>query len=209
VAAVVVLVITACSGGGAAAARSKARAANVRATDLPAGWTSSPRPDPVGDEGDASRFAECLGRPDPKQVRSATAASPNFVLQDRSQVHTSAQVMHSAKTASADIAVLAGDRAVGCLRQRLSTDLQRDPASANKVLTMSVARRPGPGGGGQAAAFGATVSEKGAKVTTNRFVDVVLVAKGDVEIWSTFANRTDPFPADLEQTLLSRIVGRV
>lgn len=199
---------TGACGGGGAAARSKARAANLQATDFPPGWTSAPRPDPVADEGDASRFSECLGRPDAKQVRSATAASPNFILDDSSQAHSSAQVMRSTKTVSGDMAALAGDRAPGCLRQRLGTDLQRDPSSAKKVLTIGVQRRPGPGVGSAGTAFRATVSEKAGKDSTVRVVEVAIVSKGNVEIWTTFANRADPFSADLERTLLTRVVGR-
>ncbi|HEV3400191.1 MAG TPA: hypothetical protein VG078_00065, partial [Acidimicrobiales bacterium] len=115
-----------CTGDDASADRERVEAVTMRAEDLTPEWRPSPPDTSMESEGDASRFAQCLGRPEPKTVRTATLASPRFEVADRSRASSTVQTVKSADIAEDDFAALEGSRATGCLRQRLQAVFDRE-----------------------------------------------------------------------------------
>ncbi len=204
------LLLGACSGGGDSAAKTAARKATVERTDLPPDWTQGPAPDLVGSEGDDSRFAMCVGRPDPKTVRKADVQSDEFRSGDTLQVTSTVRAMPDDASARADLAALRGDRAGPCLRVRLTGAIDRQSAGGKAPASVTVDRLPGLDVGDEAVAFRAkltTPAGDGDPKTT--YVDVVQVRKGKLEIALTLTSAGQPFPADLQRDLLNRIGARI
>jgi len=206
--AIVGLLVGACSNGHAAE-KALVKKVSLEASDLPPGWQRSPTPDAVGAQGDESRYAECLGRPDPKTVRTASISSDEFRLGDEMLVASTVRTMPNEAAAKADSAAEAGDRAVACLRVRFRNELGRRSAAGAAPGAVSVARLPGVDFGDATAAFRVTYTYPPANgVTKTTSVDVVHVRKGKVEINLTLLGDRQPFPADLERDLLTKVVGR-
>lgn len=204
VAVILAVTLAGCRGGGSSADRERVEAVSMRAEDLTPEWRPSPPDTSVETEGDASRFAQCLGRPEPKTVRTATVASPRFEVADRSRASSTVQTVKKADIADDDFAALEGNRAVGCLRQRLQAQLDRESTPGNAPQRIVVQRRPGPDVGGRTSAFRAVVTYP----SGDAFLDVVNVQKDELELTATFFNRSGPLPDDFERSVVARMVAR-
>ncbi len=184
--------------------------ATVERPDLPAEWAQSPAPDVVGTAGDDSRYGECLGRPDPKTVRTATKASDVFRLGDGMIVSSTARTLPKETDARADFVALRGDRGPLCLRQRLKNELDRRRPPGGVPSNVTVERLPGLEFGDETVAFRATLDypavDGSPKMT---YVDVVNVRKGTLELALTLSSTQQPFPSDLQRGLLTKVVGRI
>jgi len=208
--AIVGLLLGACSGEGNSAAKAAAKRATVAPTDLPPEWTRGAAPDPVGSEGDDSRFAACVGRPDPKTVRKADSRSEEFRLGDTLQITSTVQAMPDEAAARADLAAQRGDRGAPCLRLRLTGAIDRQSGGGKAPASITVEALPGLDVGDEAVAFRAKLTYPvgdGDPKTT--YVDLVQVRKGKLEVALTLTSAGQPFPAELERNLLTRIVGRI
>jgi hypothetical protein len=198
-----------CSGG-SDAAKAAVKNATVESADLPADWTRSPAPDPVGTEGDDSRYSACIGRPDPKRVRTATSDSDEFRQGDATWVTSRTLTMPDESVAKADFDARRGDRAVPCLRNRFRNELDRRSVAGSAPQSVTVDRLPGLDFGDETVAFRATLTypagDTGPKTT---YVDVVNVRKARVEIVVTLSSTQEPFPADLERDVVTRMVARI
>ncbi|HEX2274939.1 MAG TPA: hypothetical protein VHG90_13785 [Acidimicrobiales bacterium] len=194
-----------CTGDGAAADRERVEAATMRAEDLTPEWRASPPDTSVESEGDASRFAQCLGRPEPKTVRTATMASPRFELGDGSRASSTAQTVKEVAIATDDFAALDGNRAPGCLRQRLQAELDRQSTPGNAPQRIVVQRLTGLDVGPRTAAFRAVITYP----SGDAYLDVVNVQKDKLELQATFFNRVSPFPPDFERSVVAKMLARV
>ncbi len=208
--AIVGLLLGACSGEDNSAAKAAAKRATVAPTDLPPEWTRGAAPDPVGSEGDDSRFAACVGRPDPKTVRKADSRSEEFRLGDTLQITSTVQAMPDEAAARADLAAQRGNRGVPCLRLRLTNALDRNSAAGKAPASVTVEALPGLDVGDETVAFRATLTyPAGGGDPKTTYIDVVQVRKGNVEVALTLTSAGQPFPADLERDLPTRLVGRI
>jgi len=203
------LLAGACSSDSGSAAKAAVKKVTVERIDLPPEWTQVAAPDPVGAEGDESRFAECIGRPDPKTVRKAKYASDEFRMGDAMRITSVAQTMPDEATAKADLAAQRGDRGAPCLRSGLKNALDRRSVAGNAPESVTVDRLPGLDVGDESVAFRGTLTypatDTGPKTA---YVDVVYVRKGALEIAVTFSSTQQPFSTDLERDLLTKVVGR-
>lgn len=202
------LLAGACSGGHPAE-KALVKKVTIEASDFPPGWVRSPAPDAGAAEGDESRYAECLGRPDPKTVRTASVASDEYHLGDEMRVASTVRTMPNEAAAKADSAAEAGDRAVSCLRVRFRNELGRRSVAGGAPDAVTVDRLPGLDFGDATAAFRVSYTyppANGAARSTS--VDVVHVRKGKVEIDLSLLSAQQPFPGDLERDLLTKVVGR-
>ncbi len=107
----------------------------------------------MGSEGDDSRLAACVGRPDPKTVGKAVSRSDEFRLGDTLQVMSTVLAMPDEAAARADLAALRGDRAVPCLRLRLTGAIDRKSAGGKAPASVTVDPLPGLDLGDEAVAF--------------------------------------------------------
>lgn len=206
-AALLALALGACSSGDGS--EKLVKEVNLTQADLGPEWTEAPRPDTVGEDGDDSRFAACMGRPDPKTERTADADSPEFRLDDRLRVMSSVQTMPSEGVAVADLAAAEGDRGLLCMRQRISGQLNRTAAAGEAPERFTVDRVTDLDVGDDTAAFRAELifpPENGSPRTG--YLDVVLVRSGKVEVAMTLFSAAEPFPADVERELLNKVVSR-
>ena len=202
----IALVVAGCTGGGAAD-EARVEAVSMRVEDLPPEWRPSPPGPPdtsVETEGDNSRFAQCVGRPEPKTVRTATVASPRYRIEDRSWASSAVQTVKTVAIANDDFAALEGNRAVGCLRQRLQAQLDRESTPGNAPERFTVERLPGIAVGDRTVAFRAVIHYRG----STAYLDVINVQKDKVELSASFFNRGEPFPAEFERSVLAKMVDR-
>ena len=198
------LALSGCTGDGSSADEERVAAVNMRAEDLPPEWQPSPPDTSFQSEGDASRFAQCVGRPEPKVVRTATAASPRFHIDDRSRASATVQTVRTVAVADEDFAALEGNRAVGCLRQRLQAQLDRESTPGNAPQRIVVERLPALEVGERTAAFRAVVTYPSGPA----YLDVVNVKQDKLEVSATFFNRATPFPADFERSVVAKMLAR-
>ncbi len=197
-------ILAGCTGDDSSDDRERVEAVTMRAEDLTPEWRPSPPDTSVESEGDASRFAQCLGRPEPKTLRTATLNSPRFEVADRSRASSTVQTVKSADVAEDDFAALGGNRATGCLRQRLQAVFDRESTPGNAPQRIAVERLPGIDIGARTAAFRAVVTYP----SGDAYLDVVNVQKDELEVSATFFNRGAPFPADFERTVVNRMLAR-
>ncbi len=202
------LLFGACSSGNGAA-KATVKKATIERSDLPPEWSQSPAPDSIGTAGDDSRYGECLGRPDPKTVRTASQVSDEFRLGDGMRITSRTQTMRDVAAAKADLAAQRGDRGPLCLRQRLRNQVDRSTVGGGAPESVTADRLPGLDVGDETVAFRTTLNypagDAGPKTT---YVDFVTVRKGKLEVAMTFSSAQQPFPADLERDVLTRVVGR-
>jgi len=202
------LLFGACSSGNGAA-KVAVKKATIELTDLPPGWSPSPAPDSVGTEGDDSRYGECLGRPDPKTVRTASQVSDEFRHGDGMRITSRTQTMRNVAAAKADLAAQRGDRGPLCLRQRLRNQVDRSAVGGDAPESVTVDRLPGLDIGDETVAFRATLNyPAGDAGPMTTYVDFVTARKGKLEVAMTFSSAQQPFPTDLERDVLNRVVGR-
>lgn len=195
----------ACMGkSGAEKDEARVKAATMRLDDLAPGWVPAPPDTSTEKEGDRSRFAQCVGRPEPKTVRTAMVASPQFHVEERSRASSDIQTVRTAAIAADDFAALEGTRAVGCLRQRLGAQLDRESTAGNAPQRFAVERLPGLNLGDRTVAFRAVITYR----THTEYLDLVNVRKDRLEIAASFLNRDAPLPAELELSVLAKMLER-
>ena len=214
------LACAACSGGGggdsdsakpgsAAADDEVAQAANFRLTDFPPGWERSRAAVDPPDSPEDRRFDECMGRPHASEVRTAIANSDNFATGQLTRANSSTQLVKTDAIARDDYAALRGERAIPCLSERLDSDLStQTPAGGQPFTRRSLERVDVPNLADETVAFRMLVAAPSVGPTATVVVDQVFVRKGRVEISASFVDQERPFPADLQQSLLRKLVDR-
>jgi hypothetical protein len=224
-AAVVLTVAAGCGGGGggggnsggssaaaptttAADDQALAQRANLRLSDFPPEWKSSPlAPGSAADSEASDRaYADCMGRPPPDQVRTARADSEDFSAEETRRASSNVEVVRTVDIARDDFAAQRTDKALGCRKAQIDAEFQRQVPDA--VPQTTIERIDLPQFGDQSLAFRVTAigQVQGQEVRT--YIDLAFVQKGRAELSGGFINRSTPFPADLEKTLLQRMVGR-
>jgi len=216
--AVLLLVASGCGGGsgGGSSSRSTsavddqtlANRANLRLSDLPAEWKSSPvaaGSEAASEESDRA-FADCMGRPRPETIRTARADSDDFSAQETRRASSNVQVVRTVEIARDDFAALRTDKALECRKAQIDAEFQRQVPDA--VPKTTIERLDLPQFGDQSVAFRVTAAGlvQGQEILT--YIDLTFVQKGRAELSGGFINRSAPFPADLEKSLLQRMVGR-
>ena len=216
---VAVAILAACNGGngdddpparGATVDDDKAQAANFRLSDFPPGWEREPAPLNPPDNADDRRFSECMGRPPAVDLRTAIADSDNFSTGDFTRANSSAQVMRTEEIARDDIAALKSEKAIPCLRERLNAELAtQSPPGSPPFELRSLDRMDVPADlGDDAVGFRATVTAPPRGAGAVLVIDQVFVKKGNMEVSTSFIEPERPFAADLEETLLRKLVER-
>jgi hypothetical protein len=222
VAAVAVLAVAAgCGGGGGGKAgggsttlatvvddQALAQRANLRLSDFPTEWKSQPLApgSEAASEASDRAFASCMGRPPPEEVRTARADSEDFSAEETRRASSNVQVVRTVDIARDDFTAQRTDKALECRKAQIDAEFQRQVPDA--VPKTTIERLDLPQFGDQTVAFRVTAVGvvQGQQVQT--YIDLAFVQKGRAELSGGFINRSTPFPADLEKTLLQRMVGR-
>jgi hypothetical protein len=182
---------------------------NLKLTDLPLEWKSTPLAAGAAADNQASQdaYAKCVGRPPPASVRTADADSLDFSALDTRRASSNVETVQTEAIAKGDFAALRADIAVSCQKAQVDAEFARQLPAADTPTT-TIDRLNVGQYGDDTVAFRviATSLAQGQTVTT--YLDLVAVRKGRVEISAGFINRSAAFPADLEKTLLQTLVGR-
>lgn len=184
--------------------------ANLRISDFPTEWQSSPIPQATVEATvEANRaLADCMGRPRPEEIRTAVADSEDFSAQDTRRVTSSVQVVRTEEIARDDFAVLRTDQALACHKSLIDAEFARQlPPEASPQTTIGLLDMPQFAEDTVAYRIVATVLDRGSQVRT--YIDLVFVRKGRVEASVNFLNVGSAFPTDLQRSLLQRMVSRL
>ncbi len=185
-----------------------AERANLRLSDFPPEWKSSPvSPSATlaSEESDRT-FADCMGRPRPEEVRTARANSLDFSAEETRRASSNVQVVRTVEIARDDFAALRTDRALECRKAQIDAEFRRQVPDA--VPQTTIERLDLPQFGDQSAAFRVVAVGRVQGQEVRTYIDLAFVQKGRAELSAGFINRTSPFPSDVEKTLIQRMVGR-
>ncbi|MDQ3979013.1 MAG: hypothetical protein M3314_05610 [Actinomycetota bacterium] len=186
-----------------------AQAANFRLTDFPPGWQRSPGAVDPPDSPEDRRFDECMGRPQASEVRTSIANSDNFATGQLSRANSAAQLVRTEQIARDDFAALRGERAVPCLAERLDAELAtQTPQGGQPFTRRSLERFEVDNVADETIGFRMVVDAPSVGPSATVVVDQVFVRKGRVEISTSFIEPERPFPAELRQSLLRKLVER-
>ena len=212
--------LASCGGGGGDDAREGlseraladddvAQAANLRLTDFPPGWQRSPAAVDRPDSPEDLRFDQCMGRPHASEVRTSVANSDNFATGQFTRANSSTQLVKTEAIARDDFAALRGDRALPCLGERLDADLTNQTAPAGQPFARrSLDRIEVPNLAEETVGFRMVVDAPSVGPGATLVVDQVFVRKGRAEIATSFVEQDRPFPAELQLSLVRKLVER-
>ena len=193
----------------------QAKEALLVASDLPAGWTSTPSENNNSSFPGATQLARCLGVPtsivtdDPPTANSREFDSKNQLQ----SVDDSVAVYPSAKAAEADHASLANTKAPSCLTQVLNGSARNALASqfgSEATLgTILVSRSPASEFATGSANFTAFMPITTHGVTLNFELTVVDYVKSRYEQTVVLTSIQTPFPATLARHLTTVALARL
>ncbi len=192
---------------GQAGDAARARTIVLQQSDMPAGWRGVPHTETPLETERARDFSICLGRPDPETFRSARVYGPDLTM-GQTQVSSIATVLNTAEDAQADLAAVRGPKYGQCLAPAFRDDLRRQAADAR---VENVATEPlqvesfGDGSVGIRLTADLVYPDR----TDRLFADLVYISKERTTVSATFFSFHQPFPATLEQSLVSRMGNRI
>jgi hypothetical protein len=218
---VLALTMAACGGGGGtdedavgpAPAGGKtgdagtARTIVLQQADMPAAWRGAAHTETPLEKTRARDLSLCLGRPDPETFRSAIVYGPDLSL-GQSQVSSIATVLNTKEDALADLAAVRSPKYGPCLVPAFGDDLARQAPDA-KVEKVASEPLPVESFGDGAVGIRLTADLVYADHTDHLFADLVYISKDRTTVSATFFSFAQPFPATLEQSLVSRMGNRV
>jgi hypothetical protein len=218
----VVALAAACGGGGGgsdedavgpspatgqAGDQATARTIVLQQADMPPGWRSTPHSETPEERARARAFSECLGRTDPEPTRSATVYGPDL-SNGQIQVSSVATVLKTVEDAKADLDAVRGPKYGDCVATALRDDLRRQAPDA-RIEDVAVERLPVEQFGDGSVAVRLTANLVYSDRTERLFADVVYISKDRTTASATFSSFSQPFPAPLQQSMVSRIGHRV
>jgi hypothetical protein len=222
VAVVIVSALAACGGGGGgddedavgpapaagqAGDQARARTIILQQADMPAGWRGAAHTETPLETERARAISLCLGRPDPDTFRSARVYGPDLTL-GQNQVSSIATVLTTVEDAKADLAAVRGPKYGPCLIPVFRDDLRRQAADAQ---VENVATEPlevesfGDGSVGIRLTADLVYPDR----TDKLFADLVYISKDRTTVSATFFSFAQPFPAQLRESLVSRMGHRI
>jgi hypothetical protein len=193
--------------GGKAGDTATARTIVLQQADMPAGWRGAAHTETNLEKERARDLSVCLGRPDPATFQSALVYGPDLSM-GQQQVSSIATVLNTADDAKADLAAVRGPKYGECLVPAFRDDLRRQAADAR---VENVASEPlavenfGDGSVGIRLTADLVYTDR----TDHLFADLVYMSKDRSTVSATFFSFAQPFPAQLEASLVSRMGHRL
>lgn len=187
-----------------------AKAINLTAADVGAGYTGSPSSTSPAEDKDSAAFAACVGSTLPSAAVADVSSldfSKGSGLQTR-QVSSDVTVVATAAEAKADLAAFQSQKATTCLTTFITKTLA-GAAGPNVTFGPPVVTRidtPAPGADGS---FGydvkATAKASGVEISFDVVLQAFLMKRCEVDL--TVLSVGPPFPADERSALLSKLVA--
>ena len=221
VVAVLAVSMVACGGGGGdeddavgpapaagtAGDTARARTIVLQQADMPAGWRAAAHTETPVEKERARDLSLCLGRPDPETFRSALVYGPDITL-GQTQVSSIATVLNTGEDAKADLAAVRGPKYGPCLVPPFRDDLRRQAGDA-KVENVATEPLAVESFGDGSVGIRLTADLVYADHTDHLFADLVYMSKDRTTVSATFFSFAQPFPAQLEESLVSRMGHRL
>jgi len=218
---VLALAFAGCGGGGgggdpvgpAPAAGAKAgdsataRTIVLQTADMPTAWRGAAHTETPLEKTRARDLSLCLGRPDPETYRSAIVYGPDLSL-GQMQVSSISTVLNTVDDAKADLAAIRGPKYGECLVRDFGADLKRQAPDA-RVENVASEPLPVETFGDGAVGIRLTADLVYSDHADHLFADLVYISKDRATVSATFFSFVQPFPAALEQSLVSRMGNRI
>jgi hypothetical protein len=179
----------------------------LQQADMPAGWRGVPHSENPLERERARQLSICLGRPDPEGSRSAIVYGPDLSM-GQTQVSSISTVLNTVEDARADLEAVRGPRYGPCLITAFTEDLRRQAADA-RVEDVAAEPLPVESFGDGSVGVRLTANLVYPDRTDRLFADLVYISKERTTVSATFFSFTDPFPATLEQSRVSRMGNRI
>jgi hypothetical protein len=214
-AATTLVALAACSSGGSnsgkaaspAADRAAAAKINLKQTDFPKGWTSSPHQVSPQEAATLQQLTQCVGIADQPGHTTATDRSPDF---SAGQATTANSLVTFAKTdadASADLAAFQSGKVPDCLKQTVIALAQQQlPGAKPGDLAVRQLQFPRLKDGTAAYQASFTVPVAGTNLTV--YADFIYFRAGRAEPTLLTINAGSPFDSKLEQDLAKKMASR-
>jgi hypothetical protein len=193
--------------GGKVADAATARTVVLQQADMPAGWRGAAHSEDPTEVTRARELSLCLGRPDPQTFRSAIVSGPDLTL-GQTQVSSTATVLNTVEDAKADLEAIRGPNYGTCLATAFR-DALRPQAGAARIENLGSEPLAVESFGDGSVAIRLTADLVYSDHTDHVFADLVYITKNRATVSTTFFSIGQPFPAPLEQSLVSRLGNRI
>ncbi|MEO5680689.1 MAG: hypothetical protein ABIS47_13585 [Acidimicrobiales bacterium] len=178
----------------------KAKAAVLQPADFPSGFKEVPADEALDQEATFTDLTTCLGVTGDSLGK---AASPTYRQGIATQTTSTVEYFTDPKPIA--MAVAGSPKFAGCVKAALTADLKRNSPPGMTIDAVDVAPLDLPQLGQLTSASRATAPLPGAG-TINQ--DFIIVFKDDSVTRMTFLNPGQPFPAELEKSLVEKVVAR-
>jgi hypothetical protein len=193
-----------------AADRAAAKAAALKLSDLPSGWTARARSNLDVDESIVSELTNCLGVPASPLPR-AVYASPEFLKSYSSGYRMTNTVIYWPRgTDQTSFGILLSSRRTPeCLSTGFTALLRKHPVAGVTVGTIAVSPLSLPQFGDKSVVyeFQIPITDNGREATA--YLDGMYSIKGRARVSATFGAEGDPFPTDQIQHYSELVVSRL
>ena len=175
---------------------------------MPAGWRGAAHTETPLEKERARELSICLGRPDPETFRSTIVYGPDLSM-GQTQVSSIATVLNTVEDAKADLAAVRAPKYAPVPGHPPSaTTCAGRPADA-RVETWPPSRLPVESFGDGSVGIRLTADLVYPDRTDHLFADLVYICKDRTTVSATFFAFAQPFPAPLEESLVSRMGHRI
>jgi len=196
-------------GANPTADRAAATEANLKAADLPSGWSSRPNEPVPGDESLRPDIARCLGISPPSEGATAEVRSPDF-FQGLATVFSLITFMETEAQAQAHADALTSDRFAACAAPEYAEQMHQTAPEGNTVSDVNVSRRDFPALGDRTAAHRITATiQVNEQITVPITIDVIHIFEDRAQVELTVVAPGQPFPDDFAPRLAESIVDRL
>lgn len=188
------------------ASAAKAKAAVLQPADIPAGYQEQDPEDAFDQETTFQELTTCLGVAT-RGLGSAT--SPTYGKPPATKIVSTVEYFSTPAAQAIAAALAPGPKFDGCSKQTFTADLKRNapPGSTVSAVEVTPLDFPKLGQTTSATKLKAILAiPNGPTIPINQ--DIIVVVKGDAVIRLTFLSPGQPFPADIERTLVEKVVTR-
>ena len=213
---VAALALGACGGGGGggtkkaepASDKTAAEKITLKPADFPSGWTSTPHQASPDSDANNARFAQCIGRPDPKTLQTADVNSPDFKQGQTTQASSEVTFVRTEADAKDDLAALQTGKGPDCIKQLLQAAIGPELPAGATTADVRVEQLQFPTLKDGTAAFRLSFTIGTAGLNVPVYADVIFFRAGRAEIALASFNAGTPFDSKLEEALAKKMADR-
>lgn len=195
-----------------ARAQAVAKAVNLTAADLP-GFAGSPSRTTASDRRYSAMLATCSGGVPPSKSL-VNVFSPDFTMEPpgglaHQEVSSNVSVLPSAKLVAQDLRSVKSARGRACLAKATGQLLKSMKVKGVTYgpVTITQLKRHAPGSDGSFA-YRVRIDARASGLRIPFYVDAIGFSLGRAEVGLTTLGISEPFPATVEQSLLTLLAGR-